>query len=386
MALTLYRFHSKDCEVHSLKLKPNVKRFYNECDCWIWLTGTTDNGDFYPRQTTKLKDWKAAEAYMRSLHAEAKDTAVHGPTIADCITRFLDAHKENVGSRALGQYTLTLGRLQTFASSKGKYHMHELNVDILEDFKTYGLPVLKSTSKSTAVSKLKKFLREAYTRGWTTHALAEKVKSTKAVYEQKQPYTKVEVNAIMEQAEKLNGGTVGFASNGSTFRLLLELMLETGMRVGDAVAYDPCRCAKSKQLWIYSFQPQKQRKNETPKQAEVFLTTRLKRAIDGCKWLSESLPFAYRSPAELGPMAAAVLERMQLVGTKSGVADCRPHRLRDTFAVKMLLAGVALEDVSRLLCHSSIAITEKYYAAWVPSRKLRLEGLVAHAFANPGRD
>jgi integrase len=41
-----------------------------------------------------------------------------------------------------------------------------------------------------------------------------------------------------------------------------------------------------------------------------------------------------------------------------------------------------LEDVSKLLGHSSIAVTEKYYAPWVASRKLRLERLLSDTLAN----
>ena len=64
---------------------------------------------------------------------------------------------------------------------------------------------------------------------------------------------------------------------------------------------------------------------------------------------------------------------MQEIGKRAGVDDCRPHRLRDTFAVRCLVKGMRIEDVSTLLCDSSIAVTEKFYAAWVKSRKELLE-------------
>jgi integrase len=51
----------------------------------------------------------------------------------------------------------------------------------------------------------------------------------------------------------------------------------------------------------------------------------------------------------------------------------RSHMLRDTFAVEMLLAGVSLEDVSRMLTHKSIKTTEKYYAPWVRARRQQLD-------------
>jgi len=45
---------------------------------------------------------------------------------------------------------------------------------------------------------------------------------------------------------------------------------------------------------------------------------------------------------------------------------------RDTFAVEMLLAGVPLEQLSILLGHKSVKITEKHYAPWVKARQEQL--------------
>ncbi|SPF45524.1 hypothetical protein SBA4_3390013 [Candidatus Sulfopaludibacter sp. SbA4] len=96
--------------------------------------------------------------------------------------------------------------------------------------------------------------------------------------------------------------------------------------------------------------------------------------------LSPRLPFWYGSGSDPDPVAQAVYERMQSIGEKAGIADCRPHRLRDTFAVRRLLSGkLHLEDVSRLLGHSSVKVTETYYAKWVTSRKRRLERLVSES-------
>jgi integrase/recombinase XerD len=50
--------------------------------------------------------------------------------------------------------------------------------------------------------------------------------------------------------------------------------------------------------------------------------------------------------------------------------------LRDTFAVECLLAGVDITDVSILLGHGSIKITEKHYAPWVKARQEQLTASV----------
>ena len=81
-------------------------------------------------------------------------------------------------------------------------------------------------------------------------------------------------------------------------------------------------------------------------------------------------------------LGQAVYERLRAIGKSCGIDDCRPHRLRDTFAVRLLTKGVPLEDVSKLLGHSSIAVTEKSYAPWVALRKLRLERLLSETLAN----
>jgi hypothetical protein len=46
---------------------------------------------------------------------------------------------------------------------------------------------------------------------------------------------------------------------------------------------------------------------------------------------------------------------------------------QDTFAVELLLSGMPLEDVSILLGHGSMKITEKHYSPWVQARQDKLE-------------
>jgi integrase len=60
---------------------------------------------------------------------------------------------------------------------------------------------------------------------------------------------------------------------------------------------------------------------------------------------------------------------------------CHLHMFRDTFAVELLLAGVPIEQVSRLLGHKSIRVTEKHYSPWVQARQEQLEVSVQKARA-----
>jgi integrase/recombinase XerD len=361
------------------------------CECQIWMVGRLPTGETVPRQATGCTELKAAQAVRESVISQytqkAKGDAAHGPTIEDCAAKFVASKNQELGEKTVGQHRLLLERLDKFCTAHGSPYMKDLNVDLLETFKVEGLPHgLADTSRATAVAKLRCFLRDAYRRDWIKESLVDKVKAHKAVYEQKEPYADEEVEKLLDGAGKLNGGTHGYAKHPQTFRLLLELMLETGMRVGDAVRFNPALLVKGEHLWIYAFLPQKQKRTEKRKPIEAYLTEHLKVAIEGCEWLSPQLPFFYGSSRNPAYLANEVYERMKTVGARCGVNDCRPHRLRDTFAIRKLLAGFQLDDVARLLGHSSVKVTETYYAKWVKSRTMRLEGLVAKSLMNAQGD
>jgi integrase/recombinase XerD len=53
---------------------------------------------------------------------------------------------------------------------------------------------------------------------------------------------------------------------------------------------------------------------------------------------------------------------------------------RDTFAVELLLAGVPIDQVSVLLGHRSVKMTEKHYLPWVKARQRQLTANVRRAW------
>jgi integrase len=70
-------------------------------------------------------------------------------------------------------------------------------------------------------------------------------------------------------------------------------------------------------------------------------------------------------------VARTYMGRLRRIFELAGVKGAHAHRFRDTFAIKLLLAGVRLERVSALL--SCINVTEKHYAPCVRERQEQLE-------------
>ena len=143
---------------------------------------------------------------------------------------------------------------------------------------------MADTTRATTDAKIRCFLRAAFRRGWIKEALVLKVTTVKAVYEQKEPYTDEEIEAILDRPSA-RWRNARLREAAETFRLLLELMLETGLRVGDAVSFDPRVLTKGDSLWIYTFAPQKEAHRKA-QLLEAYLTDELKTRIDECEWLS----------------------------------------------------------------------------------------------------
>jgi len=55
---------------------------------------------------------------------------------------------------------------------------------------------------------------------------------------------------------------------------------------------------------------------------------------------------------------------------------------RDTFAVELLLAGNPMDQVSLLLGHSSIKITERHYAPFCKARQQQLTAAVKKSWGS----
>lgn len=78
--------------------------------------------------------------------------------------------------------------------------------------------------------------------------------------------------------------------------------------------------------------------------------------------------------------AVSTFDKMYRQVFKAAGVQGTSHMFRHTFSVELLKAGVDIRKVSKALGHSSVTITEKYYAKWNKAQQDILDGDLARAW------
>jgi integrase/recombinase XerD len=94
--------------------------------------------------------------------------------------------------------------------------------------------------------------------------------------------------------------------------------------------------------------------------------------------------FFWRGTSKVSSITGFWRARLAKVFKLAGVTG-HPHRFRDTFAVSLLEVDVSIENVSRLLGHQSVRVTEKHYSPWVKTRQEALDKAVEKALRSQKR-
>ena len=179
------------------------------------------------------------------------------------------------------------------------------------------------------------------------------------------------------------GETIG-GNNGTRIRALIKLMRWSGLRIRDAVTLERTRLINDN-LLLY------QAKTGTPVYVPLppQVADALRTLPDGVRpnpryfvWSGNGLPKS--AVADWQRSFRRVFKLAGLEKPDGSAKRCFPHMLRDTFAVEMLLAGVPIDQVSMLLGHASVKITEKHYSPWVKARQNQLAASVRNAWGSLG--
>ncbi len=363
--LTLFRLHTKRCSAG----RPRLDRSFKKCKCPIHVEGKC--GAEFIRKSVETASWQRAQ--QRVMEAEARGSWDPLPgeqkpepiKISEAKERFLkDAESgRRLGESTLRKYKLMLRELTDFAARKGFLYLKQLDLDFLRDFRDSW-----KIAPRTALKKLERvraFFRFALENNWIEQNPAKLVRGPAHIKDaQKLPFEPKEMERIVETCRSMK---VLGCTNDELLALVLVLRY-SGLRIGDASMLTIDRF-NGNDLYLYT--------QKSGTHVYVPLPPFVMNLIRSIKLRHGK--YLFTGPESLRMETASDLWRRKLkaVFKLAKVESAHPHRFRHTFAVELLKKGVPMEEVSILLGHSSVRITERHYASWVQARQEILKAHVA---------
>jgi len=361
--LTIYRRHRKSCKQRAKGRK------YRHCQCPIWVDGTLGGKEL--RESLKLRDWQRAQDLIRQWEAEERRivTQEKEVTIKEAHGKFIaDAEARKLNVATLYKYRLLFRQLDIFTEAHNLRYLKQLDLDTLAIFRAAWKDGPRSSLKK--LERLRAFLRFTERRKWIDHNPAAELKAPKVPNKPTMPFTREEMIRILTALGPY-GKSAGIR-NAQRLRAFVLLLRYSGLRIGDAVQLEVNRIVDSK-LLLHT--------EKTGVPVYCVLPEMVVKALDAAP-RSSARYFFWTGKSTVRSAKGKWQRRLQRLFELAKVPAGHAHRLRDTFAVELLLAGVPLDRVSVLLGHSSIRITERHYAPWTRSRQEQIEADLKAAWSN----
>jgi site-specific recombinase XerD len=366
----------------------------------------------YKLTSAKTRSWERAEQKarevrdsfdpLRQLQRQLEARAQAGKSqleIASAVDQFLkEVARLNRAEATRAKYKLTLTRLLKWCAAQEFPVALMAQLDVAATRRWIhswdGAPTTLHNQHQRVIA----FFNFCIEQGWIKENPTKKIKKVPRTQEETLPFTREQFAALIEathyydcRGNQRNGET----ANSRRARAFLKLLRWSGLRAGDGACL-PKTCLRSDDsLFLYQGKVKGKTSSAVcvllpPDVADelrrvppssvthpnyFFWSGRSKRKSEVSNWEKIFTKVVVKA-RELFP---------RLFTEHSGEPKrAHLHMLRDTFAVEYLLAGMPLDEVSRLLGHSSVTITQKHYAPWVLERQQRLAANQRSAWANMG--
>jgi integrase/recombinase XerD len=371
MHVILYKRHKQSCP-------HKTDKTYRRCRCSVWLEYNV-NG-IQSRKSAKTFSWETAQEKADAIAKTYLDAELgRGPAPAEAksveqaIALFMDSKQgEDLSPNTLYKHTHTLKRLQDFCDKQGIFFVKDITLAHLTTWRA-SWPFRSPLVKRSWQERVKAFFKFCTAAGITplnpTQQLAPiQVKADEA-NPAIRPFEPDEYASILATVNK-----AGLLSDvAARVKACMQLQRWSGLSLIDAV-------------WLT--------KDELIKDGDAFRVcthrrktgTQINNVIPS--WLGKELlrvkngnPEYFFTSGEAKPSGALSTfhKRYRKIFKLAGIVGTS-HMFRHTFSVELLKAGVDIRKVSRALGHSSVTITERYYAKWNKAQQDILDGDLARAW------
>jgi integrase/recombinase XerD len=370
MHVILYKRHKKDCPHKS-------ERHYKRCDCPVWFE-TNING-VQKRQTSGMSSWESAQKKARMIEQQHEDaelgrSAKPGATktVNEAVALYIDSKRgEDLAENALYKHKLTLSRLQEFCDREGLLFVKDITLSHLTTWRARW-PFESPLAKRNNQERVKGFFKFAYEAGMVPVNPAAQLSAIQVKADEANsvcPFEPKEYEQILAAVKK----TKMTPRNAVRVKALMQLQRWSGLSLVDAVCLSKDELVQDGN----TFRVRTQRRKTG---------VHINNVIPG--WLGKELlavknshPKYFFISGEATPKGAvSTFDKLYRRVFNAAGVDGSSHEFRHTFSVELLKAGVDIRKVSKALGHSSVVITERYYARWNKAQQDILDGDLAGAW------
>jgi integrase/recombinase XerD len=385
--ITVFTRHSTDCP----KSDPQWKR----CNCRKSLYIYEDGKVVY--RSAKSRSWEQAEKIAQAERdlrdpvkvelkrikeqeaAKAAAKQITEITVVKALNRWLASRKEQSPGTAQA-YRVTMRKIRDWVSEQSIEYLGDVTPDMLDAWRGQWSPTslrkddrMSVTTQSHFLTRLKGFFAYCTRIRLIDIDPAVSLESIAPSSKQTLPLNREQFDQLLQATHLYDAAQRReIDKRGEELRAIFLIMRWTGLRIGDVLRL-PRSGLEGNRLMLTTQKTNVLYNAVLPDDVVSVLVALRKRPGVHADYFFWSKTCTQASMTSVWVARIRSFSKLlTFVDDQGNPMEFHSHMLRDTFAVEMLLAGVALEDVSRMLTHESIKVTERYYAPWVKSRQTQL--------------
>jgi len=357
------------------------------------LSAKTRSWEKAEAKAQEIRDtWDPVKQKMRELEELKQAQLVEELMIEVAIDRWLNSIRADIDNKyTQKKYETAARKLRSWAQSKSFTLLSQITTDALDEWKTQWKANAKRPDdrmgKTTAgrhLEKVKAFCTYCQRMGWIKTSPAYGIKAIKPDETETLPLLGGRFEQVLAATYKYDEDMRPDDRCGEELRALMQLMRWSGLRISDAAIVAKNRIVANR----FTLRTVKNGTKLT-----VILPDHVVAALHALPSRPGVDPrnFFWSGKSEIKSLTGQWQKKLGRLNKYLSLIDSegRPlrfhsHQLRDTFAVSHLLAGTSMQDLSRMLGHKSVRVTEKHYAPWVPERQAQLEEKMTEALKKMG--